>query len=110
LETVPHFSEESNLFNPLSCTLYEVAVKDCMSEMPISDAIEQGKPLSNLLSQVANNSQAQTLQTLDLVCGETVCSTSKNGNYLYKDAYHISVFASQEFSQRLTDAIKKLQE
>jgi hypothetical protein len=110
LETVPHFSEESNLFNPLSCTLYEVAVKGCISEIPRSDAIEQGKPLRNLLYQVAKNSQAQTLPTLDLMCGESLCSTTKNGSYMYKDATHISVFASHEFSKNLADAIKKLED
>jgi peptidoglycan/LPS O-acetylase OafA/YrhL len=110
LQAVPHFSVEPNLFNPLSCTLYKVAVKDCGSVIPRSDAIEQGAPLGNLLNQVAKNSQAQTLPTLDLVCGESFCSTTKNGNYMYKDATHISVFASHDFSQKLVSAIKKLEE
>jgi peptidoglycan/LPS O-acetylase OafA/YrhL len=108
LEAVPHFASGTNTFNPLTCTFYEVVVKECGSVIPRSNALEQVEPMKILLDQVAKNSPAQALSTLDLVCGTTVCSTTKNGNYMYKDASHISVFASHEFSSTLSDAIKKL--
>jgi hypothetical protein len=110
LEAVPHFAGGPNSFNPLSCTFYEVAVQQCGSAIPRSEALEQGQLLQDLLNQVVTKSAAQTLPTLDLVCDEAVCSTTKNGSYLYKDASHISVFASQQFGPVLADAINKLQD
>jgi peptidoglycan/LPS O-acetylase OafA/YrhL len=110
LEAVPHFTGGTRPFNPLSCSFYEVAVKQCGSVIQRSEALEQGQLLQDLLSQVVSKSDAQSVPTLDLVCDEAVCSTTKNGNYLYKDASHISVFASHQFSPRLADAINKLQD
>jgi hypothetical protein len=110
LEAVPHFGGGPNSFNPLSCTFYEVAVQQCGSVIPRSEAIEQGQLLQDLFCQVESKSDAQSLPTLDLVCDEAVCSTTKNGNYLYKDASHISVFASHQFSPILAEAINKLQD
>jgi peptidoglycan/LPS O-acetylase OafA/YrhL len=110
LEAVPNFAGGPNSFNPLSCTFHEVAVQQCGSIIPRAEAIEQGKLLQVLFSQVESKSDAQSLPTIDLVCDEAVCSTTKNGNYLYKDASHISVFASHQFSPILAEAINKLQD
>jgi hypothetical protein len=110
LEAVPHFTGGTRPFNPLSCSFYEVAVRQCGSVIPRSEALEQGRLLQDLLSQVVSKSAAQSVPTLDLVCDEAVCSTTKNGNYLYKDASHISVFASHQFSPILAEAISKLRD
>ena len=97
--------EGAHEFSPQSCTVFDLAAKDCHASMPLVDADEIQQVERRSLEQIAEATGVALWDPRDFFCADGTCVTEKDGASVYRDEFHISVQASVMLGPDLAQAV-----
>ena len=106
VQSIPTYRNPLPIWDPTLCTYFQIVSEGCKGEIGL-EKIEELQSLSRqAVNQTASLTGAKVLDLRDYFCNETVCSTIKDGKWLYKDAAHLSTEAATDLIPEFTEAIK----
>ena len=92
-------------FNPDQCTVLSITRGHCVQEMPRSWAESQQTILRDAITAAATTTGASVLDSWDMLCSDSACSTQGPDFVRYRDDTHISVPQARLLSQAMADAV-----
>ena len=112
IQTVPQFNyagaNSSRInWNPRSCTTIELKNDSCAISKPLPEVIQVQGAGWQMLSQVAKSTNSTLLDFTPEICPKNLCQTFRDGNWIYRDANHLSVFQSKALEFELRNTFNK---
>jgi peptidoglycan/LPS O-acetylase OafA/YrhL len=106
VQSIPTFRNPLPIWDPTLCTYFQIVSQNCKGETDLV-LIDQMQQMSRqAVSQSAALTDSKILDLRKYFCSAKVCSTSKEGKWLYKDAAHLSTEAATDLIPEFTQAIK----
>ncbi len=106
IQTVPTFRNPLPIWDPTLCTYYSIVRENCQGKINISELDKFQLASRSAVEQAARETNATVLDLRDWFCRNQLCTTTKDGMWLYRDAAHLSV----EASESLVPEFKKILE
>lgn len=104
VQAAPDF-EDSYGYSPHRCSVLDLRAGSCASEMPLAYADEIQKVERRSVAKVADTTGARIWDPRPFLCSDGTCRTERDGVVLYRDAFHISVSASEMLSSQFAQAV-----
>ena len=95
IQTVPTFRNPLPIWDPTLCTYYSIVRENCQGKINVSDLDQFQFASRSAVEQAARETNASILDLRDWFCRNDLCTTTKDGMWLYRDAAHLSVEASE---------------
>lgn len=93
LESPPQWRGR-NQWQPEFCTLSQISNFDCSKNMHLDSYLESKVSVTLASKQAVEEAHGLYIEVSKEICKRNICSTSKNGNQIYRDRAHITVRAS----------------
>lgn len=108
VQSIPTYRNPLPIWDPTLCTYFQIVSESCKGQTSL-ETVEKLQALSRQsITQTAALTGAKVLDLREYFCDQKVCSTVKDGKWLYKDAAHLSVEAATELIPQFTEAIKSV--
>jgi hypothetical protein len=104
VHTVPFWVADPP-WDPRRCSVFEITAGDCIEQASLAATLDQHPAARAALADAALASGALLIEPRDLLCGGSMCATSRDGVALYRDNTHLSTVASALIAPLFTAAL-----
>ena len=104
-QSTPRWGRDGNEGDPLECSVVRVAVGGCATTRPETDVLAVQGSIRQVIESAAKAHAVTLFDPWHLVCRDGVCSSVQDGTFLYRDAVHLSVSASELLAPDLRAAL-----
>lgn len=108
IATLPVFDTDRGrpfTYRPRECSVVVVLADECSTSMPEQEARTRQAALRSVLDEIAARTGATVLDLWGSLCPDGACSTWHDGEYVYRDALHITAATSRTLAPAIARAL-----